>query len=109
MSADLFGPVEQAPTAPFRDIRNTRESVAEEKARLCLELLGLCRAPPRSLNSASVNRVREWRAAHKSALKVLASKASSRGELSSAINSMRSFEQPVTEMGNALAALKGPQ
>jgi hypothetical protein len=62
---DLFGQVPESPLAPFVDIRNQRESVAEEKARLCLELGALCKTPPRSLNSASINRVREWRAAHK--------------------------------------------
>lgn len=41
---DLFGYAE--PAAPFRDIRNTRESVAEEKARLCLELNAICKTPP---------------------------------------------------------------
>lgn len=88
--SDLFGHVPVAPE--FRDIRNTRESVAEEKARLCLELNALCKTPPRSLGSASINRVREWRAAHKSALRALASKDSSRAQLASAINTMRSYE-----------------
>jgi hypothetical protein len=74
---DLFGQVPQPPRTPFVDIRNQRESVAEEKARLCLELGALCKTPPRSLSSASINRVREWRAAHKGALKVLGSKQSS--------------------------------
>jgi hypothetical protein len=89
---DLFGEVPELPRQPFVDIPNTRESVAEEKARLCLELHELCKKPPKSLNSSSVNRVREWRSAHKLALKVLASKQSSRTELLTAINSMRSFE-----------------
>jgi hypothetical protein len=31
---------------PFKDIRNTRESVAEEKARLVMELGGFLRSPP---------------------------------------------------------------
>lgn len=43
-AADLFGFV--APAPEFVDIRNQRESVAEEKARLCLELNGLCKTPP---------------------------------------------------------------
>jgi hypothetical protein len=55
MGADLFGHVE--PAKEFRDIRNTRESVADEKARLCLELNSLCRTPPplaeRSLDQCS--------------------------------------------------------
>lgn len=42
--ADLFGHAE--PAVAFRDIRNTRESTAEEKARLTLELNALCKTPP---------------------------------------------------------------
>lgn len=90
MSADLFG--HTAPAPAFVDIRNQRESVAEEKARLCMELNALCKTPPRSLNSASINVVRAWRATHKQACKALASKDSSRADLQSAINSMRGFE-----------------
>jgi hypothetical protein len=88
--SDLFGYA--AERAPFVDIRNTRESVAEEKARLCHDLNTLCRVVPKSLNSASVNRVREFRAAHKMAMKVLGSKQSSRTDLLSAINSMKGFD-----------------
>lgn len=70
--SDLFG---HTPAKPIRpDIRNQRESVAEEKARLCLELNSLCKSPPRSLNSASINVVRAWRVEHKAASKILASK-----------------------------------
>jgi len=84
---DLFGHVAEWPA--FIDIRNQRESVAEEKARLCMELNALCKTPPKSLNSASINTVRAWRATHKAACRVLASKDSSRADLQSAINSMR--------------------
>lgn len=35
------------PQAPFKDIRNTRPSAAEEKAVLCLQLGRLCKTPPR--------------------------------------------------------------
>lgn len=42
--SDLFG--YEPPQVPFKDIRNTRESVAEEKARLCMRLNELCRTPP---------------------------------------------------------------
>jgi hypothetical protein len=34
------------PQAPFKDIRNTRPSAAEEKAALCLQLGRLCKTPP---------------------------------------------------------------
>lgn len=89
MSADLFGFVEERPA--FIDIRNTRESVAEEKARLCLELNALVKVPPRSLGAASIQTVRLWRLELKSAQKVLASKDSSRQALQSAINSLKAF------------------
>lgn len=46
MSVDLFGPVPAAAPAPFKDIRNQCESVAEEKARLCMELNRLLQTPP---------------------------------------------------------------
>jgi hypothetical protein len=85
MNADLFGHIVTPPE--FRDIRNQRESVAKEKARLCHELNLLCKTPPRSLNSASINTVRAWRITHKASARVLASKDSSRSELQSAISS----------------------
>lgn len=90
MNADLFD--YSPPAAPFKDIRNQRESVAEEKARLSLELNKLLKTPPRSLNGASVNRVREFFAEHARALKTLRSKDSSRNELQAAINAMRRFD-----------------
>ena len=87
--SDLFGHIEER--APFVDIRNQRESVAEEKARLCQELNALLRATPKSLATASIQRVREFKYAHKQALKVLQSKSSSRQELLTAINSIQVF------------------
>lgn len=42
--SDLFGHTPASPA--FVDIRNQRESVAEEKARLCMELNALCKTPP---------------------------------------------------------------
>jgi hypothetical protein len=87
---DLFGFA--APRPAFVDIRNTRPSAAEEKAQLALTLNQLCRTPPKSLGSASINTVRAWKDAHKSALKVLNSKSSSRTDLQSAINNLRRYE-----------------
>lgn len=87
---NLFG---HAPIAePFKDIANQRPGIAEEKARLCLELNALVKTPPRSLSSSSVNRVRQWRAEHKRALAVLRDPRSSRQALESAISTMRGFE-----------------
>lgn len=42
--SDLFG--FEAPRAPFRDIRDQRPSVAEQKAILCKRLGELLRTPP---------------------------------------------------------------
>lgn len=88
--SDLFGHAPEA--APFKDIRNQRPSAAEEKAQLCLTLNRLLQTPPRALGAASIQRVREFKHAHKASLKVLQSKSSSRQELESAINTMRGFE-----------------
>jgi hypothetical protein len=86
---DLFGQVTER--APFKDIGNQRESVAQEKARLCQELNTLLRSTPKSLATASIQRVREFKYAHKAALKVLQCKTSSRQELESALNAMKGF------------------
>lgn len=80
------------PLTPFKDIRNTRSSVAEEKAVLCRRLNDVLRRVPRSIGSASVQSVRAWQAAHKAAKKVLESKASSVQQLASALSSMERFE-----------------
>jgi hypothetical protein len=84
-----------APTAavkPFKDIRNTRESVAEEKARLVMELGWLFRSPPPSVVNGSIQKVRQWTAAREAARKVAASARSSAHDLRSAITSMQGFE-----------------
>lgn len=89
MTADLFGFEQEA--APFVDIRNQRESVAEEKARLCHELNALCKKAPRFLSTASIQTVRGWSATHKQALKTLANKHASRSDLKAAIEAMRTW------------------
>jgi len=88
MHSDLFGEISRP---IFQDIKNTRPSVAEEKAALALVLNKLVKAIPKSINSASVNYVRQWREANKSALKVLNSKSSSRVELQSAISNLERY------------------
>lgn len=84
------GGINRAPK-PFKDIRNTRESVAQEKARLCLELGALIKHPPPAVINGSVQIVREWTAARAAAAKVAASSRSSGQELRTAINNMRRF------------------
>jgi len=86
---DLFGYA--APQRAFRDIRNQRPSVAEEKAALCLTLGELCRKVPLSICNGDVKSVREWRLHLDKAQKVLSSKRSSVHELTAAIAQMRSY------------------
>lgn len=87
--SDLFG--FSAATEPFKDIRNQRESVAEEKARLVMELNALCKRPPQFLSTATIQTVRKWRIAHKAAQKILNGKDSSRAQLSTAIQSLKDW------------------
>lgn len=81
-----------APPAPFRDIRNQRPAVADEKATLCLILRRLVLKPPASVINGSVNLTRSWLATQKDAKSVLASPRSSVGDLSRAIVTMRGFD-----------------
>lgn len=73
----------------FKDIRNQRPSVAEEKARLCLELGNLTQRVPASIMAAGIEKTRQWRAAQESAIKVLKSSRSSVTELTIAIKNMQ--------------------
>jgi hypothetical protein len=86
---DLFGNVVER--EPFKDIRNQRESVAEEKARLCQELNKLLRRTPKPSAIATIQLVTGYKAAHKHCLKVLQCKTSSRQELLTAVTSMRGW------------------
>jgi hypothetical protein len=87
---DLFGSIE-TPPREFKDIRNQRESIAEEKARLCADLNTLLRRTPKASAIGTIQQVRGYRAAHKLALRILQSKTSSRQELLSAITSMQGW------------------
>ena len=78
--------------AQFKDIRNQRPSVAEEKAERALRLGRLCNTiPPHIKSGGSVNAVREWTAARNAAAKVAANKRASVAELDAAINNMGRF------------------
>lgn len=74
----------------FKDIRNTRDTIAEEKARLCL-LIGeaMNKVPPKLKSGGSVNDVRSWRSDRAEVEKVVKSKRSSIHELEAALNKMR--------------------
>jgi hypothetical protein len=76
---------------PFRDIRNTRQSVAEEKAQLAHELGSLARKAPPGCMDWSVQRTDNFRGAVARAVKVAGAKRSTVPELTSALNNLRSF------------------
>ena len=77
---------------PFKDIRNTRESSAEEKARLALELGSMCNTCPAAIkNGGTINQVREWKRDREAAMKVAGNKRASIHDLTAAINSMRRY------------------
>lgn len=80
------------PRHEFKDIRNQRESVAEEKARLCFELNALCKKIPKAIASASIQSTRQWLAVRDSSLATMRSKTSSRAQLMSAIQRLKEFE-----------------
>lgn len=86
---DLFG--YEAPRKAFKDIPRQRDYVAEEKATLCLQLGELCRKVPPSIQSGDIKSTRDWLHACERAKKVLASKRSSRNDLTIAIAQMRSY------------------
>lgn len=88
---DLFGQTAERPE--FKDIGNQRESVAQEKARLCAELNSLLRRTPKAARIASVQQVTAYKHAYKVALKICQSKTSSRQELTSAISSMSGWHE----------------
>lgn len=78
---------------PFRDIRNTRPTVAEEKATLCLELGRLCSAVPPRVRNGSINLTREWVAVQKKARALVGNSRASVCELTAAITSMRRYTE----------------
>ena len=87
---DLFAPA-QSRELPFVDIRNQRDSVAEQKA-VCLKELGeLLRRVPVSVRNGSVQDVRQWKRDREESAKVAKNQRSSVNELSSAINRMKKW------------------
>lgn len=74
----------------FKDIRNTRDAVAEHKAQLCDKLRILMHSVPSALKAGgSINEVREFKNALGAAHKVYASARSSVFELEQQLNSLR--------------------
>lgn len=86
---DFFGDL--PPPRPFKDIRSTRSSSAEEKAQLILELGRLCQNPPESVRNGSINKTRDWVACQKVGKALCANSRASAVQLTSAIANMRRF------------------
>lgn len=82
------------PLRPFKDVRNTRSSAAEEKAQLLLALGRLCQTPPQSVRNGSVNLTRDWIACQKKGLALAANSRASVNDLSIAVKNMRRFLEP---------------
>lgn len=82
--ADLFGY-----TPPFRDIRNQRPSVSEQKAELPRELGLLIRTIPPEARDGSIQVVRLWRSRVEAAEKIARNPRSSIHDLTRAIASMQ--------------------
>jgi hypothetical protein len=87
---DLFW--HQTPPQPFKDIRSTRPSVAEQKAELALQLGRLIARCPPGIANGSINATREWVAARKQAAATAKSTRSSVQDLTAAISNMERFK-----------------
>lgn len=81
-----------SPVKPFRDIRNTRFTVADEKATLVLELGRLARKVPAKISSGSIQITRQWMEASKKAMSVASNQRSSVTDLTLALKTLRAFE-----------------
>lgn len=79
------------PQPPFKDIRNTRPTAAEEKAALCLELGRLCNKVPPCVAQGSIEATRKWVAAQQAGMKLVNSARPSVPMLTAAITTMRGF------------------
>ena len=89
---DWVGGAGGAPEQKFKDIRNQRTSVAEQKAHLCKRIGELCNKVPAKIANGSINITREWRATRDAAMKTAGSSRSSVNQLEQALNSMARWQ-----------------
>lgn len=87
--SDLFG--FSSPSKPFKDIRNQRDSTAEKKAALKLELGRLIDRVPPSVRDGSVQAVCHWQLTRDAAAKVAKNSRASINDIERAINSMAQY------------------
>jgi hypothetical protein len=89
---DMLGGLPEPERKPFKDVRNLRPTIAEEKAELCLRIGVLCKKPPASIINGSVQMTREWVAARKAAMATAGKARSTVPELTSAVSRMERFK-----------------
>lgn len=75
----------------FKDIRNQRYSVAEEKARLVHQLHDILKRVPDQIRNGDIKLVREWRAHWDTANKVCGNTRSSVQQLQTALKQMKHY------------------
>lgn len=86
---DLLG--HEQPRADFKDIRDTRESVAQRKAELLMRLGALIRKVPPCVLGGSIQITQQWAADQKAAAKIAGAKAASVPDIERAIATMESW------------------
>lgn len=89
--SDLFG--FETPPRAFKDVRNQRPGVAQQKAELLLELGALIKVCPKAVANGSIQKVRQWRAKCEKARGVAGNPRSSVHDITRAIKSMRALER----------------
>lgn len=78
-----------------RQMRDTRDSVADQKAHLSLRLHKLCQYCPDAVRNGDVFRTREWVSRQAAAKKTAAKVRSSANELQMAVTSLEGYLNPM--------------
>lgn len=89
---DFVGDLPEPDAPRFKDCKNLRPTIAEQKAELVLRIGTLCRKPPANVAHGSIQATREWVAAMKSAMAVAKKVRASVPELTAAVSSMERFK-----------------
>jgi len=89
---DMIGGLPEPERKQFKDVKNLRPTIAEEKAELCLRIGVLCRKPPACVQNGSIQTTREWVAAMKSAMATAKKVRATVPELTAALSSMERFK-----------------
>lgn len=80
-----------APERKFKDIRNQRDAVAEEKAVLCKQIGSICNKVPKNYSQMDVIQIRSFKKDREAAMKVAGSKRSSINDLTAALSNMQRY------------------